>query len=394
MSLSLNSIYDNIIFALNNHASKMSSFQEQISTGSKVNRSSDDPSAAYRLLSLDTDLSKLKNYTDNLSSSMDTMEYMSTIFQNITSTFTEVKARLTQVTSSVYNDEARKRVADGMNDLLEQVVSFANSKHANEYLFGGNKTESAPYAVERENGKIASVTYQGSLDDRHYEIAPGVDEKVYLSGDNIFKVDGRAEPQFFGNSGAAAGTGTSNVEGIVWLTVTNDGSNYQISIDDGATTTTVPAGGQANQVVTDSRTGKVLYVDTTGINATGTDMVHVTGTTDIFNTLIELRDTLYNDRGLPASQIENIRTHFLTIIEEVNNKVVQESVTAGSKINFMDSLKSNLDNLVANTEDESSRLEEADIAQLAIDLSRHQVLYQMSLSIASKIMSTSLLDFL
>ena len=39
-------------------------------------------------------------------------------------------------------------------------------------------------------------------------------------------------------------------------------------------------------------------------------------------------------------------------------------------------------------------MEEADIAQVAIDLSRHEVLYQMSLAVAGKLMSLSLLDFI
>jgi flagellin-like hook-associated protein FlgL len=39
-------------------------------------------------------------------------------------------------------------------------------------------------------------------------------------------------------------------------------------------------------------------------------------------------------------------------------------------------------------------LQQADVAQIAIDLSREQVLYQMSLSVAGKLMTTSLLDFI
>jgi flagellin-like hook-associated protein FlgL len=41
-----------------------------------------------------------------------------------------------------------------------------------------------------------------------------------------------------------------------------------------------------------------------------------------------------------------------------------------------------------------AQLEQADIAQLAIDLSRRDVLYQMSLSVTAKLLSLSLLDFI
>ncbi|GAG40756.1 unnamed protein product, partial [marine sediment metagenome] len=46
------------------------------------------------------------------------------------------------------------------------------------------------------------------------------------------------------------------------------------------------------------------------------------------------------------------------------------------------------------TEDEATRLQQADIAQIAIDLSRREVLYQMSLAVAAKLMSLSLLDYI
>ena len=60
----------------------------------------------------------------------------------------------------------------------------------------------------------------------------------------------------------------------------------------------------------------------------------------------------------------------------------------------MTELRDSLENVKFNTEDETNRIQEVDIAQVAIDLSRHEVLYQMSLSVAGKLMSLSLLDFL
>jgi len=47
-----------------------------------------------------------------------------------------------------------------------------------------------------------------------------------------------------------------------------------------------------------------------------------------------------------------------------------------------------------DTEDEANGLQEADIAQISIDLSRRQILYQMSLSVAGNLMSMSLLDYI
>jgi len=152
--------------------------------------------------------------------------------------------------------------------------------------------------------------------------------------------------------------------------------------------------GETNQAVTDSRTGQVLYVDTTGITSTGVELVSMSGTHDIFNTLITIRDILANKNGLPDAQLQTLRENSLGALDEVSNLLLQGQVSVGSKIGFLDNLKNSLTDLKGNTDDNTTRIQEADIAQIAIDISRRQTLYQMSLSVAGKMMSVSLLDFI
>ncbi len=301
--------------------------------------------------------------------------------------------RLTQVIGGIYNEETRKRAAEGINDLLEQVVSLANTKHMGQYLFGGNNTTSAPYLVERTNGEITGVTYQGSLENRDIEVAPGIKSSAFHVGNDIFGSNDRNDPVFLGDTGVKAGTGTSNLQGDTWLTVTGSAGNYNLSIDDGLSTFNTD-GTDTNLAVTDSTTGKILYVDTTQINGTGVEMVSIPGTHDIFNTLMSIRDMLNNDRGLSGAQLQELQDNSLTTLDETNELLVQAEVSVGSKIGFLGNLKDSLTKLKYDAEDESTLLQEADIAQIAVDLSRREVLYQMSLSIAGKLMSISLLDFI
>ena len=498
MSGTLNNIYNNVSFALHLHIEAMARLQEQASTGSRINRTSDDPAAAYRVLGLNTNVKSLENYIDNLSEVISTLELSCAIVKDIMSILTETRKRLTQITGGIYGEESRKRTAEGINDLLEQTVSLANTEHIDQYLFGGTNTGSAPYTVERTNGEITSVTYQGSDEGRNIEVAPGVESSAFYIGDNIFRSNDRSAPVFIGDTGAAAGTGTSSVRGYTWLTITDDTdpAKYRLSINDGtdyvtvdkgkgaeeqtltftdvptsgsftltfdgqktaainfnddATAiqtklenlsnldvgdvtvtgtylagfnitfadtlgnvpelvagdntlanggaititegTTTPGIGDNNLAVTDSA-GRVLYVNTTGITSTGVDLVSIPGTHDIFNTLITLRDILNNAKGLSEIQLRELRDDVLISLEEVSNLLIQTEVSVGSKIGFLDNLKNNLNNLKYSVEDESTLLQEADIAQIAIELSRREVLYQMSLSVAARLMSMSLLDFI
>ncbi len=393
MSGTLNSIYNNVSYALYLHSVEMARLQEQTTTGSKINRPSDDPSSSYRVVTLNSQQTSLENYINNLSTIVSSLELSSSVIQDIESAITETKVRLTQVTGGIYQEDTRVRAAEGINDLLEQVVSLTNTKHMEQYLFGGGNTSSAPYLVERTNGEITNVTYQGSLENREIEVAPGVKSSAFYVGYDIFHSDERSDPAFLGETGAKAGTGTSNILGDTWLTITGSTGNYDLSIDDGLSTVHTD-GTDTNLAVTNSTTGKVLYVDTTEITGPGVELVSVPGTHDLFNTLINIRDMLRNDRGLSDAQLHELQDNSLNALEEINQLVVQAEVAVGTKIGFLDNLQGSLDKLKYDAEEETTLLQQADIAQIAIDLSRRQVLYQMSLSVAGKLMSVSLLDFL
>ncbi len=393
MSGSLNNIYNNVSFALNLHTKAMAVLQEQASTGSRINRVSDDPTAAYRILGLNTNDRSLENYVNNLSEVVSILELSSTVVQELTSGFTDTLSRITQIISGIYDDAARQRTAEGINDILEQTVSLANTKHMDQYLFGGTDTGAAPYTVERTNGKITKVTYNGSFENRDIEVAPGVESSAFYIGDDIFRSNERSTPFFSGNTGAQSGTGTSSCSGGVWLTVTGSTGNYDLSIDGGLSTVHTD-GSDTNLAVTDPQTKEILYVDTTGITGTGVDLVRIPGTYDIFNTLIIIREILENQNGLPDAQVLELAKLLPYSIDEISKVLVKAEVSIGSKIGFLDDLQHSLKDIQYNTEDETTRLQEADIAQIAIDLSRREVLYQMSLSVAAKLMSMSLLNYI
>lgn len=393
MSGTLSNIYNNVSYALNLHTEAMTRLQEQVTTGSRVNRASDDSSAANKILGLNSQQSSLANYVENISSIVGSLEYSSTVIEDMIDSISEVMTQLTQVTNGVYNAENREMVADSVNEMLEQLVSLANSEYAGQYLFGGSNTSSEPYLVERTDGEITSVTYQGSYTNREVQVASGLESAISLIGDNMFRSDDRGDAEFAGGTGAKAGTGTSSVRGYAWLTVTGSAGNYSLSIDGGLSTFSTD-GTDTNLAVTNSVTGEVLYVDTTEITEAGTDFVGIPGTYDVFNALICIRDILNNSQNLPEEQIDDILDTPLSILQEVDDLLTQAVVPLGYKINFLDNLQENLTDLKYDAEDEATTLQEADVAQLAIDLTRIEVLYQMSLSVAGELMSLSLLDFI
>ena len=394
-----NNTYNNVSFALYRNAAVLAKLQEQASTGSKINRASDDPTGAYRVMGLSTQERALTNYMTNIQEASDLTQMASTAIDDMSGAMANLKVDLTQIASGTYGNgetgqQARARVAESIDDTLERVVASANTQVLGQYLFGGDATNTAPYTVTRSDGKITSVTYAGSTQSRTVELSPGIMSQVFLNGDDLFQTSDRGTPVFEGTTGAAVGSGTSSVTGDVWLTVTNDGTNYKLSIDEGATEVTVPLVGDVSNMAVTNAAGEVLYVDATNVTSTGTEMVRVPGTYDAFNALINLRDLLLNTHSVSETRQIGLITASAGSIQELNSLFAEKQVGIGARIGFLEKHLDRLDSVKFNVQGDKTAVEEADIAQVAIDLSRHEVLYEMSLKVASKLMSYSLLDFL
>jgi len=394
MSYSLESIFKTTYWAISRHSEALNILQQKAATGQDLSRVSDDPSRANQILGFQSDQRKKEVYLNTMEEAISVLDLSSSVVQSIMSEMANARASLASTMSGTTSSQVRRTLATELNNALEQVVSFANSERLGQYLFAGANSEQAPYQVERDgNGQIIRVNYQGSQQEQNVEIIQGMELSALLVGDQLFRDDSRQTPVFYGSTGVAAGSGTSSVRGDVYLTVAGSPGNYQLSIDGGASWVTVD-GTETNVAVVNSQTGEVLYVDATGIQQTGTEPIRIPGTYDIFNILIYARDLLNNDQNLDDKTLDELMAATLTSMQEVEQKLVRSFPVIGGRIETLSNLQDSVEDLKVNSEDEVSRLLDADITQLAIDLARHQMLYEMSLTAASKIFSTSLLDFL
>jgi flagellar hook-associated protein 3 FlgL len=173
------------------------------------------------------------------------------------------------------------------------------------------------------------------------------------------------------------------------MEVTLVGADYHLSIDGGITTVKVPVGGDANTAVTDSRTGKTLFVDTTGITGEGTVTANVQGTHDVFNLLIDIRNLL-----MSTADVKEELAAVASSLSTVHKKLVNGFALIGGRSSTLGIMMDGYENVQFNSKEEIARLQDADIAQIAVDLTRRETLYQMSMGIAGKLLSTSLMDFL
>jgi flagellin-like hook-associated protein FlgL len=156
----------------------------------------------------------------------------------------------------------------------------------------------------------------------------------------------------------------------------------------------VPAAPGSNVAVTDSHTGAVLYVDTTAMDRVGLESVHAGGTYDVFNALISVRDAIMNSRDMSAAQQTTLLENAMDALTEATDGLTQATTSNGAQLQIMNSLEDSTKNMAHNSQQQADALENADITDVAADLARRQVLYEMSLAITSKLLSMSLLNYM
>jgi flagellin-like hook-associated protein FlgL len=228
------SVYSNTVYALATQSATLARLQEQVSSGLRVGKASDDPGSAVKIMDLRRKSASLDSYLKNLGQTSQTLSNSLNAMQAISTSLTRVRQLLTQASSGIYSDANRASMAEEVDTLLDQALSLANTYDLGQYSFGGQDVATAPYVVQRVNGRITDVRYAGSLEQMRVPVAPGTNIASQLVGDDIFRISKPDTPKLLGPTGAAAGSSPSTVQGDLWLTVA-----------DGGTTSYAPAGGLA-----------------------------------------------------------------------------------------------------------------------------------------------------
>lgn len=167
----------------------------------------------------------------------------------------------------------------------------------------------------------------------------------------------------------------------------------RLSIDDGAGTVPIDFA-NANLAVTDTSTGRVLYVNCTGIEQTGHETVRLPGTADLFSAIITVRDLMMNTRGLSENEQLECLNEAVSLVNEVAECLTMAETSVGTGLGLLSTLGVGLEARKANTDDQAAALENADLVQVATDLARRQTLYEMTLASASRLLQLSLFDYL
>jgi flagellar hook-associated protein 3 FlgL len=179
MRIADDSGYRNLLLDIQRIAERMQTAQNQISSGQRLTRPSDDPSAAADVVNVDAARATGVQYLDNAG----TAESRLQIADNALDGVQQVTDRIRTLALMAQNGTSKPSLSvEEISGLRDQLLSYANTAFEGQSMFAGSNTDAASF-VKASNG---TVTYSGNSDVVKLQVGKAATLQTQIPGDQVF----------------------------------------------------------------------------------------------------------------------------------------------------------------------------------------------------------------
>jgi flagellar hook-associated protein 3 FlgL len=187
----------------------MNKANEIVSTGKRINNLSDDPVGLTQALNVRSAISNIEQMQRNISLGNSWLASSESALTNVEDIISDTKALCVQMANATTGSGERLSAAGTVQNMLDEIISLANTHVAGNYIFSGSKTDITPFS---SNG-----TYNGN--DKAFTIKIGKDASVEVGSDgdavfgNIFTTMAVLKNALENNDVAGIQDAMSNLDG-------------------------------------------------------------------------------------------------------------------------------------------------------------------------------------
>ncbi|MCT4704224.1 flagellar hook-associated protein FlgL [Enterobacteriaceae bacterium H20N1] len=146
MRISTQMMYDQTMRGVTNAQSAWLGYGEQMSTGLRVNRPSDDPVAASQAVVLSQAQSQTSQYALARTFATQKVSLEENVLSQVTTAIQTAQEKIVYAGNGTLSDDDRASLATELSGIRDQLLNLANSTDGNgRYIFAGYKTETAPF---------------------------------------------------------------------------------------------------------------------------------------------------------------------------------------------------------------------------------------------------------
>ncbi len=371
-----------VLRTIENLRSGIATGSEQIASGKRVNRPSDDPASAERINQFRNVLRTTERRLQTVNEGVGRLDLSDKVLEQAGNTFQRAGELAVGARNDTNTAVERRNIAQEVQQLILGLTGIANTQLNGRFVFAGNETQTEPYILGTATGSVGSANTGGAT------IAASVATASALQPDG-YQIQFTSPTQFDLvnlTTSQTVSTGNSYTSGA---TFSFDGLDVAITNGGGP-----PASGdQFNVRVGYAYQGDGAALDveigdgqTVQVNIPGSQ-VFSGPTTNLFENLQDFHQALVTNN---VDGIDTAIGQFTESLSQVNNA----RATIGANGNRLTTIKDSLDLLAVNTQGLRSDFEDADFAKVASDLASLQSTLEASLATLNRQFETSLLNFI
>lgn len=167
---------------LSNSYSDLNKYSEQLSSGKKITKPSDDPVVATKGMSYRTEVRDVAQYKRNLSEAQTWIDNSDSALSNATSALQRLRELAVQASNGTYEEGQRGNIAEEVDQLKEQLATIANTQVNEKFIFNGSATNTAPVTINEDG----STTVDFNSSAVNLTLSKGVDVKINVDGGAVF----------------------------------------------------------------------------------------------------------------------------------------------------------------------------------------------------------------
>ncbi|MDM7860164.1 flagellar hook-associated protein FlgL [Alteromonas sp. ASW11-36] len=407
MRISTNQIFDLNIRSVLENQRGLSDTQQQLASGKRINKPSDDPVGAAQVVRLTEELDKLTQYQRNNDLLASSLEQQEAILRSINNSANRARVLVIQSGAGYTTDADRKAIGAEIEQIRNEILDLMNSQNEQgEYIFAGFQSESQAF----EFNPAASgnkITFAGDDGTNQVQLSDSVTIQSSTSGRVIFEdVLARLNFSFSGSAGISVNQAAINQQGTFdnfhkdnYDPVTPANNEFRLTVLAGDQIQVTNVGTGAVVDTLDFQSGQTLNYQGIEFNLEGSVGDSVDFTLDapqkknIAETLHDMFLALTTD-DVADSDFREAINDALVGIDNSLASIGLETSSLGGRLNVAQSIEeTNLDLEIANKTARSA-IEDVDYAEASAEFAKQETALNAALATFPRVTSLSLFDFL
>jgi flagellar hook-associated protein 3 FlgL len=384
--ISFGQISDRILERLFQNYGKLEDIQQQLSTGKRIQKASDDPVSVSQSMGLRSEVNQYTTFQRNINDGLAYLGTVDTTLQTANNLYQNMRERAIQASNDSNSADSRFFIGKEVRGMFDQMVALSNTTFKGEFIFSGTNTQAAPYAMR--SGEAVVKTVPGLLDSPFGGV--GVPSPLYdtLATDSIYTQNYTVAKYLI--------PGTVKADGLT------EGTDYTVNYVQGEITYLTPAAATAaaagikvtfewlrrSEKDLDGAQSRELEEGVTSrINSTASEVFGSDSEVNAWEAMINLLDGTLNNKP------DKIRESIDAVDTSLKRQLGALS-TSAARVQRLESTQIRNDERTIYTTKLQSDIEDVDFAKAISDFNMQQAVYDASLKMGAKALSKSLVDFL